>query len=263
MAYDTNFKSKFGNPMKALEVFYHFYIPPDHLANHSGWWLDNQLGAIVKSGLHSHAKINMCFTMPREWNQVQGIEIRDNDLYNQCTLEYKIKEYLDFRYPFVNILDIRDTSEPNIYEGHTLQFLHKKSKEKNMYALYMTNKGMISNKFAVGNWRDTLNHFLIGKWRECVKLLDNADVVGMKDLFLPISSNHFWADNIYLQTLTDPLDSHVYLRVEKSDMFPFNPAYRYAFEHWITSNNPNIANIHDTNICHYSNYHPIERLSDD
>lgn len=247
--------------MKALEVYYHFYIPENHqVANYCNWWLDSQLKTLIESRLHDHAKINMCITMPKYWDNILGIHIKDNTFYNVCTFEYKIREYIDFRYPFINIIDIRDTSEPNIYEGHTLKYLHDKSQTKDMYALYFHNKGMVSNKFTVGTWRETLDHFLITKWRECVRLLEDADVVGMSDRFLPISSNFFWADNVYIQQRPNPLESDKYILPEESDLAPWGPAYRYAFEKWILRGNPTIANIHETNLCHYSNYYLKERL---
>ena len=58
--------------MKKIEVFYHFYIPPDIRASNWSWWADYQLSAIKKSKLSDVANINMILIMPRDWNMYNG-----------------------------------------------------------------------------------------------------------------------------------------------------------------------------------------------
>lgn len=241
--------------MKALEVYYHFFIPDQpQIARNFHMWLDAQLQNLVKSRIQDHAKINMCITMPVHWNN-HGLDIRDNTHYNIITFQEKIKEYVDFRYPFVNIIDVRDSSYPNIFEGQTLKCLYDKCKNKDMYVLYFHNKGIFNSKISANNWREILEHFLISKWKDCLKLLEDHDVVGVKDIRGSISGNFFWADSYYIHTLQDPLEVENYSPEDLN-----TPTYRYAFEKWIKSGNPNIYDVYDTKTCHYSNYFIRELL---
>jgi hypothetical protein len=243
--------------MKKLETFYHLYCPPTPDSAYIGWWIDQQLGSVVKSRLHDHSKITISITMPKLFTELrQGVPLKDNTFCNYTTFEQKIVEYIQFRYPFCHFAPIRDTSEPNIYEGSTLKLIHDLSKVKDCYILYFHNKGMVSNSFQVQTWREVLNHHLIERWRDCCKLLeDGADIVGVKDMFLPTSGNFFWTDNCYIQNLHDPLESQLYVPEEKSSMWPGNPAYRYCFELWPLSGKPVVSTIHETNTCHFSYYY--------
>lgn len=238
--------------MKALEVYYHFYIPMyPEVARNFHLLLDAQMQNLVKSRIHDHAKINMCIIMPAHWTSFShGIDIRDNIHYNNISFMEKVKEYVDFRYPFINIIDIRDVSQPNIFEGQTLKFLYDRCKQKDMYVLYFHSKGTFNSKISVNNWREILEYFLLNKWKDCVKLLYDSDVVSVKDKYKNVSGNFFWADSSYIQNLSDPLEVRNYSSYDVNDIY-----YRYAFEEWIISGDPRIKYIHDTKTCHYSNYY--------
>ena len=241
------------------EVFYHLYIPDNVYAGNWIWWVDQQLLLIRNSKLSNIAKINMAITMPKYWASIDGIyfikntKIPDQNIH--ISFENKVVEYINLRYPFVNILDIRDTGAPNIYEGHTLKLLHDRCQVADINVLYFHSKGVLNNGSAsVANWREILNHFCISEWAECVGQLQQSDVVGLKESskLNIVSGNFWWANSNYIKTLPDPLASDKYMSA--TDCWPGQQSYRYSFEHWITVNNPHIHFIADTEVNHYRQY---------
>lgn len=267
--------------MKPIEVFYHFYIPPDVRAAWWPWWIDEQLGLLKRSKLVDIAKINMAITMPVYMSGMYGLNFNRNKSPEQYTyhdsqgrilvhnpigpelnFDQKVREYINMRYPFVNILDVRDTADPNIYEGQTLDLLYKACLEKDIDVLYFYNKGITRSGAAVANWKEVLNYYLVEKWPECVKLLETSDVVGVKDLVCmdyTVSGNFWWSKSSHIKTLPNPLNSDQYMGAEVN-LYPNGPAYRYAFERWLLINKPKIAHIVDTKTDHYTNYCFVENL---
>lgn len=265
--------------MKPIEVFYHFYIPNDHRACMWSWWVDTQIAAIKQSKLNNIANVNMAITLPKYWNHFlhqqytkngQDYDVPDIPTENLITFSDKVREYINIRYPFVNILDMRDLDEPNIYEGHTLNFLYNTCKEKDVNVLYFNNKGITKTLTSPStlNWREILDYICIANWEKCVAKLQAYDVVGVKDRNSHprvLSGNYFWANSNYIKQLVDPLDSTSYINPE---WFPeefdrpgwtlqINPGergYRWAFEHWPVSLNPKIYWIVDTKTHHYAEY---------
>ena len=245
--------------MKSIEVFYHLYIPDNIHASNWIWWVDQQLLLIRNSKLSNIAKINMAITMPKYWAAINGTYfIKNTDTVNQdirISFESKVVEYINLRYPFVNILDIRDTGAPNIYEGHTLKLLYNRCHEADIDVLYFHSKGVINNGSAsIANWREILNHFCITEWVECVNQLQYADVVGLKETskLNIISGNFWWSNSKYIRSLPDPIASEKYMSA--ADCWPGKISYRYSFEHWIAVNNPNIYFVADTALNHYRQY---------
>jgi len=201
---------------KPLYVFYHFYVPPG-----SNTWictLDQQLQAIRDSGLSVAATINMCIT-------------GDIDL-----------NYIERRYPFVNIIDVRSIEDPNIFEGQTLKVIWLADLPDDSYILYIHSKGATSNSTYVSAWRETLNYEMITKWRKCCRSLIEYDVIGVSDTHVIntnsviTSGNFWWTTSKYIKTLSNPIDSTQYL----DKHHPNDYDYRYCFERWITSNNPRL-----------------------
>jgi hypothetical protein len=185
-----------------------------------------------------------------------------NPVGPELNFEGKIREYISLRYPFVNIVDVRDTGEYNIYEGQTLSLLHNRCKEADIDVLYIHNKGVTSASASVSNWRDILNHYCINEWPTCVKKLESVDVVGVKDLMsmnLTMSGNFWWSKSSYIQNLPEPINSDKYM-VSEPHLFPGQPGYRYAFERWNMINNPSFYHIVDTKTDHFTNYCFIENL---
>lgn len=219
--------------MKPIHVFYHFFADG---SNTWTWALDQQLQLIRKSGLASSAKVNMCIT-------------GDIDL-----------GYIKRRYPFVNILDVRSTQAPNIFEGHTLQALHQADLEDDAVVLYIHNKGATSNSPYVSAWREALNYELIEKWTKCWNLLHYYDVVGVSDTHVLrsdsviTSGNFWWAKASYIKTLPDPIDSTKYL----DKHHPGDQDYRYCFERWITTNNPEMVFTCNLDVDPYVEYYFVE-----
>lgn len=242
--------------MRNIKVYYHFYIPPDHRAGSWHWWVDQQLGLIKSSGLSNIASVDMFITMPRHWTEMFGIEIFTHSVRNNIDFEAKVREYINIRYPFVNIRNVRDVIEPNIYEGQTLDVLRMDAQEGDYDICYIQNKGAVSGFTPhVANWRDLLNHYIIKEWTVCVKELETHDLVGVADRNsngIMCSGNFWWAKSEYIRKLALPLDSQYY--INDSNLYPWGPSYRYAFEHWVTKANPKLKYIVETHVDHYSEY---------
>jgi hypothetical protein len=250
--------------MRPIEVFYHLLIPPDARAVMWTWWVDQQLGLIKQSKLHNVAKVNLAITMPYDWIETFGIFITANtNVSHQINFGEKVKEYINIRYPFVNIINIRHTSEPNIYEGQTLALIHERCKEVDIDVCYIHSKGIINTNPATANWREVLNHYIITEWTQCVRALETADVVGVKDLRtfdLMTSGNFWWSKSSYINKLAGPIQSNVYLPNDPG-MHPDTPSYRYAFERWIMMASPVVNYIVDTKTDHYGTYCFLENLT--
>jgi hypothetical protein len=242
-----------------IEVFFHLYIPGDW--KHILWtqYLDNLMGKLSKSKLLEISNINLVITMPRYWTKIGSIEItKHNDSQVILNFDNKIREYVSLRYPQVSILDIRDISEQNIYEGQTLKLLHEKSKITDSYFLYCHSKGSF-NFHPLGitnNWVEILDYFIIEKWTYHINKLKDVDVTGVKDLIssdLVMSGNFWWSKSEYLKTLLDPLDTESYFE-------PMSHTYRYAFERWVMAGNPKYNYIVDTKTNHYTTNCFLENL---
>ena len=251
--------------MKPIEVFYHLYIPDSIHAGNWIWWVDQQLLLIRNSKLSNIAKINMAITMPKYWVSMNNMHfIKDTEHWDELihmSFENKVTEYINLRYPFVNILNIRDTGDLNIYEGHTLKLLYDRCQEVDINVLYFHSKGVLNNGAAsVANWREILNHFCITEWAECVGQLQQADVVGLKESskLNIVSGNFWWSNSAYIKSLPEPLASEKYMPA--ADCWPGRVSYRYSFENWITVNNPNIHFIAETGTNHYRQYCFLENV---
>ena len=165
---------------------------------------------------------------------------------------------MHLRYPFVNVVDIRDNTEPNVYEGKTLKLLHQRAAEVDTYFLYLHSKG-ITNYSPIGtttNWKDVLDHCIIKEWPYHVRKLQDYHVSGVRDAIssdLVMSGNYWWSTSKHIRTLADPLDTEAYYE-------PLGPTYRYAFERWITSNQATLNYIVDTQTNHYTTNCFVEKL---
>lgn len=252
-----------------INIFYHLYIPDNYSSLNWSYIVDEQLSAIVNSKLADNANVYMAITMPMHWiSTMSGYKFVKN---NPCqvrqgiTFEEKVREYINARYSFVEIVDMRDISHTNIYEGQTLKLLydHCKTLKTNTAICYLHSKGSSSGygNEAVGCWREILNHYIISEWKHCVTALDSYDVVGIKDLLtsdVTMSGNFWWTTSDYVNTLSDPLESNTWTTDEEK--WPQSPLYRYAFEVWIMSNKPNFHYMIDTRTNHYYTYCFLETL---
>ena len=216
------------------------------------WWVDEQLGLIKSSKLLDVATVNMAITMPKY------VAVDPNHYVPFWEL---VVNYLNNRYPFVKVLDIRDVSETNLYEGQTLRFLHQACQDRDMDVAYIHSKGFISNTAHVSAWRQILNHYTITEWPSCLKYLETNDVVGIKDKICTeksVTGNFWWSKSEYIRTLPEPLNSTVYQT--DTARYPDGGAYRYTFEDWVFANNPKIHHIVDTNTSHYEDFCFLEDL---
>lgn len=242
--------------MKQIEVVYYLYIPDTEIAAAWTWWVDQQLSVLRTSRLSDVAGVNVVITMPMHWTIFHGAPLSWNgDSNSSITFAQQVVEYITLRYPFAKILDIRDTGQRKIYEGHALDHLYRMCDVSNINVLYFHSKGMTSNSPSVACWREVLHHHLIQDWPTCVGMLDQYDVVGVKDkrsIDKVMSGNFWWSKSSYIQTLLPPLQSQHY--VHDQNMVPDGTAYRYAFEGWVMSGNPNYGYAADTKVDHFITY---------
>jgi hypothetical protein len=250
--------------MRSIKIFYHLFIPPDMRAVQWEVMFDQHIRLIKQSKLGELASFNIAITMPKYWTHVCGILYSDNQDKNiKINFSQKVQEYINTRYPWVNILEIRDVSEPNIYEGQTLKLLYDNCCQGDDFdVLYFHSKGSVSNSVTVTTWREILNHYCITEWPTCLKNLQEVSVVGVNDATtrnIIMSGNFWWSKSEHIKTLPDPLRSDLYMGTQH-ECYPNRPAYRYSFERWVLSNNPTIAYIVDTKTDHYDHYCFLEDL---
>lgn len=252
--------------MRPIEIFYHVFIPADLRAGLWSWWIDNQLSMIRQSGLSEIGSVKICLTMPADWTETFGQPIMSTgfpvNIPYPMTFSEKIKEYISLRYPFAEVVDVRNVTEPNIFEGQTLSFMHKRCQEVDIDVLYIHSKGVANANVNTSNWREVLNYFMIKQWPRCVKNLENNDVVALKDARTfdkIVSGNFWWSKSSYIKTLPEPIQSNLYLPNEPH-LHPGEPTYRYAFEYWIMANSPKVEYLFDTNTDHYGSYFFVENL---
>lgn len=209
-----------------ISVFYHCYIPQDALSLYWNWWIDDQIGKAEKSGLTKVAKFNMCITMPTMWSSAGNYEFH-------LGFEHKVREYINKRYPFVNIIEVRDTGLPNLYEGSTLYHLHQYCLDHpNEYVVYYHTKGVLSIGVETKLWRELLDEIIINQWQMRYYDIQDYDVVGVGDSSPHdiLSGNYFWAKSNYVATLPNPLDIF---------------EDRFSFERWLFINNPSKKIVFD------------------
>lgn len=237
--------------MNKPAVFYHYAIKDDLRSCFWSSWLDEQLGLIEKSGLSKYADVYMTITMPVHWHEdARQIRIFRNKTHEPCLFVDKVREYLQYRFPWVGILDIRDIGEPlNLYEGSTLKELWWFSKVNSARPVcYVHAKGIFSASVQVKLWREILNEIHINQWRQRLDDLRGYDVVGMADATTPLgdtvldepthtSGNFFWADSKYVATLPQPLYTD-----------------RYRYEKWIMLNQPKVNFVYNTHVDHFMDY---------
>jgi hypothetical protein len=199
-----------------ITVFYHYYVPADLRAIYWNWWLDEQLGLAKKSGITNIADFKMTITMPRYWRNLGQYNFTHN-------FEMKIRDYISKRYPFVDILSVRDTGEENIYEGETLKHLHEHCKKNDGFVAYYHTKGVLSASVETKLWRNLLDEIMINQWQMRYFDIQEYDCTGVLDGNpLVYSGNYFWSKNSYVSTLPTPISTN-----------------RFFYETWINTNNPN------------------------
>lgn len=219
-----------------LTLFYHYYIPSDVRAMFWNWWLDEQMPLIIQAEVPF---TELYITMPKYWNEINGISFMKDGIQDANILfKDKVEEYLALKYG-ISPIEIRDTGEPNIYEGSTLLGLWEYCKDNpNEYIGYIHNKGVVSASVNTYNWRQYLNQKFITEWRDrYIELLQGYDVVGLKDAKCDdtiLSGNFFYASTNYIATLEEPSYTD-----------------RYQYEKWILSGNPKVYIADNTNVDHF------------
>lgn len=229
--------------MSKTTVFYHLYIPPTDQYYLFPLWIDEQLGCLVRSGLSKHAQVKMCITMP-----IHFVVLNMGQSYQQMVVNY-----INERYTFVEILEVRDTGLFNLYEGQTLQYAWQHAQSNDGNILYFHSKGMTTpGNPSVHDWRRCMQYFMIDKWEVCQSYLNSHDVVSVKSQWL---GNFWWATCQHLRMLPSPLNSAQYV-THDPEMMPGLRNYRLAFEIWVLTNSPKIHYMHETTVDHYQTFYP-------
>lgn len=239
--------------MNRPAVFYHYAIKDDLRGCFWSYWLDEQLGLMEASGISKHADVYMTITMPMWWKEdARGIRITRNKTHDTCTFVEKVVEYIAYKFPWINILEIKDINEkPNLYEGVTLRQMWTYSKENPDRAVgYVHAKGIFSVSPQVKLWRELLNEIHIKQWRQRVYDLRGYDVVAMADVTVNIeqpshvSGNFFWTTTNYVASLPMPL----YIDLNGMETI------RYEYEKWIMTNTPNMNFVYNSETNHFMDY---------
>lgn len=215
-------------------VFYHLYVRDEFFP----LWVEEQLNLLKKSGLGDISTVYVCITTPIELKNI-------------------IEKYINENFSFVNILDIRTTDKPTIYEGSTLKHLYKFSLKHDNPIFYFHTKG---SSYKVENvkyfpnknsydWRNLMQYFHIEKHKECLNLLKTYDVVGVNWQSHPqhFSGNFWWANSEYIRKLPDPLDLENFIKYSRCSM-----------EFWVGYNSPKYHCIHNSGVDHYHKEYPLE-----
>lgn len=234
-------------------LFYHFWIPDDVRSLFWYWWLDEQLECIYKSSLDVGADIQLHICMPAWWvNDPRGIPFTQHITGKNIYFQDKVVEYIKYRHPWLTHITINDLNPDHIFEGHTLIPLWEYSKQHpGETVIYIHNKGVCSSSPQVKVWREILNKEIIANWYQRSQDMEGFDLLGVRDATVRYderglthtSGNFFWATTDYVATLPEPRYSD-----------------RYEYERWITSNEPNVNYVIDTNTDHFIDY-PKERLN--
>ena len=226
-----------------ITVFYHVYIHPAETQLCYLWplWVDEQLGALITAGLGEHVQVKVCVVMPTQYRLT----------HLERNFQEVVVEYIETRYPFAQVVDVRDIYGHNIYEGQSLLKVHEHAQTNDGLVFYFHTKGITKiNSPNIHDWRRYLQHCLITRWRECVRLLETNDVVSVKTVSL---HNFWWARCDHLRRLANPIMSSTYC--SNPELWENGHAYRYAFELWaLTQTQP--WYIETSNILHYGEFHP-------
>lgn len=250
--------------MKPIDIFYHFFLPADLRAGAWPFWIDDQIGAIRRSGLSEVARVKMVLCMPLHWRAAGNLLFHKNASQDEYVQFHDaVEEYVTTRYPFVEVIAKRDCGEPNLYEGLTLDLIYKHAQTvtQDTNILYLHTKGITRNSAQTSNWREALQHFCVHRWTNCVRELETHDTVGVTDgsgdeVF---SGNFWWARSDYIKTLAPPLDTQLY--TNKPNMWPGQGDFRYAFELWIkTGQNVKSKFVYHTKTNHYGEFFFVEKL---
>lgn len=245
-----------------IELFYHLFIPPDSRGLRWHWMFDAQMRLITQARLHEAADLNLCVSMPMWWetDEYGGGFFPENGGDNIPFCE-KVVNYVNARYPFIRVLEVRDISQKNLYEGQTLDYLHEHCQNNDGYVLYTHSKGMTGTSTNVWNWREVLDHFTITEWTRCIKHLVDHDVVCVRDLQSKetgdtiTSGNVWWARNDYIRELPKPTDIYSYTPTKV-----ILESERHAYELWIMKNQPRTHFTVDTGVNHYVDRCYVEDL---
>lgn len=249
--------------MKKITLFYHYWIPDDMRAPYWHYILDDQLRKIRDSNLHKVAKINLNIVMPMYWTHDNiGIPYRSNQAHEEILFYEKVKEYINYFYPWAN-LTFFDTGSKHKFEGHTLLPLWEYSKNNpNEIVIYVHGKGIFSVRPQVKLWRELLDQEFITNWTTRINDIDGYEVLGIKDNTIlfhndhpsHVSGNFFWATTDYVSTLVEP-DFNSDRPWEDSFWPPTPSNERYWYEQWIVSKNPKVNYFLNTDNNHYLDYY--------
>jgi hypothetical protein len=199
----------------------------------------------------------------------QLIRIRNSLLYNRCRKIYigiigeKFTPLECFNSDKIDVKYLSDKA----YESEfiTVKYLINNQLDTNSNVLYIHTKGIKhGNNKKIRDWREMMEYFLIDRYEDCIKELENVDIVGC-NLILQTSNNetptHFsgnfwWANGKYLDKNKDRLGKQKYHYDCEKSMFvldEYSDVRNFpAVEFWIASHlEAKLKSMHNSNINHY------------
>lgn len=170
--------------------------------------------------------------------KASGLYLASNKIF--CSVLGRIPSGFTFPYKYETVYTSTDTSS---YERKILEYMYLFSKENTGNFWYVHTKGVTRNSNVVLNanikiWRKYLEYFVIERFEDCIKYLENYDVVGVNYRCIPkshFSGNFWWTTSDYVKT--NPPD------------FDYN--YYYETEMWICKNTTKTFELFNTNNVGY------------
>lgn len=177
------------NPVK---IFYHIYCNEN-----TKQIVIDQINKIMFSGLYEKTRQIFCFITGQEKYIYEIAEIIQKSGKKYMVVAVGID---DTSYERFTLLKIREY----ISSGEKILYIHSKGVSHNNTIQYQGwVPGLPTIKENVTNWRTFMEYYLIAKHPECIKLLDEYDIVGVNYRESPphFSGNFWWATSDYFLTL--------------------------------------------------------------
>jgi len=184
---------------KPVKIFYHIYCNEN-----TKQIVIDQINKIMFSGLYENTQQIFCF--------ITGKQIHIHEITKLIQIIQRSgKKYLvvavgidDTSYERFTLLKIREYISP----GEKILYIHSKGVSHDNTIQYQGwVPGLPTIKENVSNWRTFMEYYLIAKHPECIKLLDDYDIIGVNYGELPphFAGNFWWATSDYFLTLDNQI----------------------------------------------------------
>jgi len=188
-----------------IQIFYHIYC-----IENTDKIVRDQCVKIIFSGLYERVDNIYCFLLGEDYKR-EEIKI----LLGQMGHKFLIAD---------------ESIEILLYERFTLLGMRKFVSAEDKI-LYIHTKGITRigtpHENSIKEWREYMEYWLIAKCHECIKKLDEVDLVGVILSHYPkthFSGNFWWSTGKYLLTLPETIGDH-YLDCEMYILQRNDPTY--------------------------------------